>query len=173
MISRSRLLIITVPLVLAACGEGFGDLRQFVKESEKQVVRKIDPLPQVKAFEPFAYEGFDLPDPFKPRKLSVKQDAGGVAPDLNRRKEPLESFPVEQLAMVGTIVQSGATFGLVRAEKTLYRVKKGNYMGQNFGLITSITDTEIKLKEIVQDTAGDWAERESVLPLLAGTGGKP
>ena len=173
MINRSRLLILTVPVVLAACGEGFADLKQFVKESEKQVVRKIDPLPQVKPFEPFAYEGFDLPDPFKPRKLSVKQDAGGVAPDLNRRKEPLESFPVEQLAMVGTIVQSGATFGLVRAEKTLYRVKKGNYMGQNFGLITSITDTEIKLKEIVQDTAGDWAERESVLPLLAGTGGKP
>jgi type IV pilus assembly protein PilP len=164
---------IAAPVMLSACGEGYSDLKQFVKDSDKQVVRKIDPLPQVKPFEPFAYEGFDLPDPFKPRKLSVKQDAGGIAPDLNRRKEPLEAFPVEQLAMVGTIVQSGTTFGLVRAEKTLYRVKKGNYMGQNFGLITGITDTEIKLKEIVQDTAGDWAERESVLPLLAVTGGKP
>jgi type IV pilus assembly protein PilP len=160
-------------MLLGGCGESNADLKQFVKDSEKQVVRKIDPLPQVKPFEPFAYEGFDLPDPFKPRKLSVRQDAGGVAPDLNRRKEPLESFPIEQLKMVGTLVQSGVTFGLVRAEKTLYRVKKGNYMGQNFGLITSITDTEIKLKEIVQDTAGDWAERESVLPLLEGTGGKP
>lgn len=175
MIKSPRLIFITIaaPLLLSACGEGYADLKQFVKDSDKQVVRKIDPLPQVKPFEPFAYEGFDLPDPFKPRKLSVKQDAGGVAPDLNRRKEPLEAFPVEQLAMVGTIVQSGTTFGLVRAEKTLYRVKKGNYMGQNFGLITGITDTEIKLKEIVQDTAGDWAERESVLPLLAVTGGKP
>lgn len=160
-------------VLLGGCGESNADLKQFVKDSEKQVVRKIDPLPQVKPFEPFAYEGFDLPDPFKPRKLSVRQDAGGVAPDLNRRKEPLEAFPVEQLKMVGTLVQSGVTFGLVRADKTLYRVKKGNYMGQNFGLITSITDTEIKLKEIVQDTAGDWAERESVLPLLEGTGGKP
>jgi type IV pilus assembly protein PilP len=176
MIKSPRLIaIITIaaPLLLSACGEGYSDIKQFIKDSDKQAVRKIDPLPQVKPFEPFAYEGFDLPDPFKPRKLSVKQDAGGVAPDLNRRKEPLEAFPVEQLAMVGTIVQSGTTFGLVRAEKTLYRVKKGNYMGQNFGLITGITDTEIKLKEIVQDTAGDWAERESVLPLLAGTGGKP
>jgi type IV pilus assembly protein PilP len=68
--------------------------------------------------------------------------------------------------MVGTLNQAGTMFALVRAERTLYRVKKGNYLGQNFGLIIDVTDSEIKLKEIVQDTAGDWAERESVLPLL-------
>jgi type IV pilus assembly protein PilP len=169
-----RYLALAVPVcLLTACSEGNADLREFVRNSEKQVPRKIEALPQVKPFEPFAYEGFDLPDPFKPRKLSAKQDAGGAAPDLNRRKEPLESYPIEQLKMVGTIVQTGVTYGLVRADKTLYRVKKGNYMGQNFGLIVGITDTEIKLKEIVQDTAGDWTDRESVLPLLEGTGGKP
>jgi type IV pilus assembly protein PilP len=149
--------------------------RSFVKESEKSVGRKIEALPQVKPFAPFAYEGFDLPDPFKPRKLAIKQDnAGANAPDLNRRKELLEAFPLEQLRMVGTLYQSGTMFALVRAERTLYRVKKGNYLGQNFGLIVDITDSEIKLKEIVQDTAGDWAERESVLPLLEGPaqGGK-
>ncbi len=156
--------------LLAGCGEGNADLKQFVKQSEKQAVRKIDQLPQVKPFEAFTYDGFDLPDPFKPRKLRLT--GGGNAPDEARRKEPLEAFPVEQLKMVGILTQTGVTYGLVRAEKTLYRVKKGNYMGQNFGLITSITDTEIKLKEIVQDTAGDWTERESVLPLLEGTGGK-
>ena len=167
-------LICAPALILAACGEGFSDLRQFVKDSDKSVVRKIDPLPQVKPFAPFAYEGFDLPDPFKPRKLAIKQnDGGGLAPDLNRRKEPLEAYPLEQLKMVGTLSQAGITHALVRAEKTLYRVKKGNYLGQNFGLITEITDTEVKLKEIVQDTAGDWTERQSVLPLLEGTvGGK-
>jgi type IV pilus assembly protein PilP len=161
-------------LVLVACGEGFADLRQFVKDSEKSVVRKIEQLPQVRPFAPFAYEGFDLPDPFKPRKLAVKQnDSSGLAPDMNRRKEPLEAYPLEQLKMVGTLSQAGITYALVRAEKTLYRVKKGNYLGQNFGLITEITDTEVKLKEIVQDTAGDWTERQSVLPLLEGTvGGK-
>jgi type IV pilus assembly protein PilP len=162
-------------LILGACGEGFSDLRSFVKESEKSVGRKIEALPQVKPFAPFAYEGFDLPDPFKPRKLAIKQDnAGANAPDLNRRKELLEAFPLEQLRMVGTLYQSGTMFALVRAERTLYRVKKGNYLGQNFGLIVDITDSEIKLKEIVQDTAGDWAERESVLPLLEGPaqGGK-
>jgi type IV pilus assembly protein PilP len=169
-------LILMLPvLLIAGCGEGFSDLRSFVKESEKTVVRKIEALPQVKPFTPFAYEGFDLPDPFKPRKLAIKQDnAGANAPDLNRRKEALEAFPLEQLKMVGTLNQSNVMYALVRAEKTVYRVKKGNYLGQNFGLIVDITESEIKLKEIVQDTAGDWAERESVLPLLEGPvpGGK-
>jgi type IV pilus assembly protein PilP len=162
-------------LFLAGCGEGFSDLRTFVKESEKTVTRKIEPLPEVKSFVPFAYDGFDLPDPFKPRKLAIKQDnAGANAPDLNRRKEALEAFPLEQLKMVGTLSQNNVMQALVRADKTVYRVKKGNYLGQNFGLIVDITESEIKLKEIVQDIAGDWAERESVIPLLEGPapGGK-
>ena len=123
-------------------------------------------------FEPFAYGVFDLPDPFKPRKLTAPKDGGGggIGPDLNRRKEPLEAFPLEQLKMVGTLSQGKDTYALVRADKTLYRVKKGNYMGQNFGLITDVTDSEIKLKEIVQDSAGDWAERQMFLPLLEETG---
>ena len=167
--------LVTCPLLmLAGCGDGYSDLQSFVKASDKSVTRSIEPLPQVKPFAPFAYEGFDLPDPFKPRKLAIRQnDGGGLAPDLNRRKEPLEAFPLEQLKMVGTLTQTGVTYALVKADKTLYRVKKGNYLGQNFGLITEITDTEVKLKEIVQDTAGDWTERQSVLPLLEGQGGKP
>jgi len=171
-----RLIPISMALMLAACSEGYKDLQTFVKDSEKNVPRTIEPLPQVKPFAPFAYEGFDLPDPFRPRKLAIKQDSGsgggGLAPDQNRRKEPLEAYPLEQLKMVGTIDQTGVKYALVRADRTLYRIKKGNYLGQNFGLITDITDTEIKLKEIVQDTAGDWTERESSLPLLEGTGGK-
>jgi type IV pilus assembly protein PilP len=161
-----------IALMLGACSSELDELKAFVKESEKGLPRKIDPLPAVKPFEPFAYEGFDLPDPFKPRKLASKEGGGGgLAPDLNRRKEPLEAYPLEQLKMVGTLSQGPDTFAIVRAEKTLYRVRKGNYMGQNFGLITDVTDGEIKLKEIVQDSAGDWAERQSVLPLLEEAGG--
>jgi type IV pilus assembly protein PilP len=158
-------------LLLASCSSEMDEIKQFVKESEKSLPRKIEPLPAVKPFEPFTYEGFDLPDPFKPRKIASKEGGGGgVAPDLNRRKEPLEAYPLEQLKMVGTLEQGKETFAIVRADKTLYRVKKGNYMGQNFGLITDISDAEIKLKEIVQDSAGDWAERQSVLPLLEDAG---
>lgn len=159
--------------VVAGCSSELDELKTFVRESEKGLPRRIEPLPAVKPFEPFTYEGFDLPDPFQPRKLAPPKEGGaggGIAPDLNRRKEPLEAFPLEQLKMVGTLSQAGETFALVRADKTLYRVKKGNYMGQNFGLITQVTETEIKLKEIVQDSAGDWAERQSVLPLLEETG---
>jgi type IV pilus assembly protein PilP len=163
-----RLLIPIAVTVLGGCSSELDELKQFVRDSEKGLPRRIEPLPAVKPFEPFAYEGFDLPDPFKPRKLSAPKEGGGggLAPDLNRRKEPLESFPLEQLKMVGTLSQGKDTYALVRAEKTLYRVKKGNYMGQNFGLITDVTESGIKLKEIVQDSAGDWAERQSELPLL-------
>lgn len=167
-----RLLLPVALVVLGGCSSEIDELRKFVRESDKGLPRKVEPLPAVKPFEPFAYEGFDLPDPFKPRKLTAPKDGpgGGIAPDLNRRKEPLEAFPLEQLKMVGTLSQGTDNYALVRADKTLYRVKKGNYMGQNFGLITDVTDTEIKLKEIVQDSAGDWAERQSVLPLLEETG---
>jgi len=163
---KGLLILPAVAVLRASCRSEMDELRQFVKDSEKGLPRKIDPLPAVKPFEPFTYEGFDLADPFKPRKITSKEGAGGLAPDLNRRKEPLEAFPLEQLKMVGTLQQGKDVFAIVRADKTLYRVKKGNYMGQNFGLITDITDAEIKLKEIVQDSAGDWAERQSVLPLL-------
>ena len=168
-----RLLLPTaVALVLGGCSTEMDELKAFVRDSEKGLPRRIDPLPAVKPFEPFAYEGFDLPDPFKPRKLQAPKEGGGggLAPDLNRRKEPLEAFPLEQLKMVGTLSQAKDTYAIVRADKTLYRVKKGNYMGQNFGLITDVTEGEIKLKEIVQDSAGDWAERQSVLPLLEEAG---
>ncbi len=172
-----RLIVPIAVAVLAGCSSEIDELKTFVRESEKGLPRRVEPLPAVKPFEPFTYEGFDLPDPFKPRKLTVPREGGaggGLAPDLNRRKEPLEAFPLEQLKMVGTLSQGKDTYALVRADKTLYRVKKGNYMGQNFGLITDVTEAEIKLKEIVQDSAGDWAERQSVLPLLeeAGKGDK-
>ena len=167
-----RLLVPVALVMLGGCSSEINELKQFVRDSDKGLPRKVEPLPAVKPFEPFTYEGFDLPDPFKPRKLVAPREGGGggLAPDLNRRKEPLEAFPLEQLKMVGTLSQGKDTYALVRADKTLYRVKKGNYMGQNFGLITDVTESEIKLKEIVQDSAGDWAERQSVLPLLEETG---
>jgi len=162
-----RLFIPVALVVLGGCSSEIDELKKFVRESDKGLPRKIEPLPAVKPFEPFAYEGFDLPDPFKPRKLTAPKDGGGggVAPDLNRRKEPLEAFPLEQLKMVGTLSQGKDTYALVRADKTLYRVKKGNYMGQNFGVITAIDEGQISLKEVVQDSGGDWVERNASLQM--------
>ena len=170
------LTVCAAAVLLAACGgESHQDLREWMSSQGKDVKGRLDPLPTIRPYEPFAYNAFDLPDPFKPRKIESTKGAGKLAPDLTRRREPLESFPLESLAMVGTIEKGRALYALVKTpEKDIYQVRQGNYMGQNFGLITDVTDSEIKLKEIVQDSAGDWAERQSVLPLLeeAGKGDK-
>ena len=170
MMQQLRILFLALPLLitLAACGEGaYSDLDQFIKDSGKDLRGKIDPLPEVKPYEHYAYNAFDIADPFKPRKIEpIKGGGGGLQPDLNRRKEALESFPLESLKMVGTLQQNKVTYALVRApDSTLHKVKTGAYLGQNFGLITEVSEAEVKLKEIVQDSIGDWAERISTLML--------
>jgi type IV pilus assembly protein PilP len=156
-----------VALVLAGCGgESHQDLRAWMQEQGKGAKGKLDPLPQVKPYEPFTYNAFDLADPFKPRKIEPVKSGGALAPDLNRRKEPLEAFPLETLQMVGTLQRGRSTFALVRTtDKDIYQVRVGNYLGQNFGVIIGISDSEIRLKELVQDGSGDWTERSSTLQL--------
>lgn len=161
-----RLVSLLMVLSLAGCGiGGMDDLKTFVDESGKDMQGKIEPLPEVKAYEPFTYNAFDLPDPFKPRKLSTG-GGGGMQPDLNRPKEPLESFSLETLKMVGVLSKKGLIHAVIKTpDNAIYHVKKGNYVGQNFGLITQISDGEVTLREIVQDSAGDWSERISTLML--------
>ena len=91
-----------------------------------------------------------------------------MQPDLNRPKEPLEAFPLEQLQMVGTLAQNKDMYALVRAGSNLFRVKKGNYMGPNFGVITAIDEGQINLKEVVQDSGGDWVERSTTVQMQEG-----
>ena len=177
-----RALSIVAMFAIAACGgDEHGDLKQELNGLTKDFRGRVEPLPQVKPYEPVPYTAEGQIDPFRPDRIDVAQrhitpsaTSARVEKERDRPKEPLEAFPLEQLKMVGTLSQGQDVYALVRADKTLYRVKKGNYMGQNFGLVTDVTESEIKLKEIVQDSAGDWAERQSVLPLLeeAGKGDK-
>jgi type IV pilus assembly protein PilP len=161
--------VIALAVALAACtGEEHSDLKQFVKDSDNMPRAPIPPLPEVKPYEPFAYEAFDLTDPFKPRKIEPPKNAGagGIRPDLNRRREPIEPYPLENLKMVGTLQQKKNIFAIVKTpDNNLFRVKQGNYMGQNFGRIAAITETSIKLKEIVQDNTGAWEEKDQTLQL--------
>jgi type IV pilus assembly protein PilP len=161
------LVVVSLLLGLSGCGEGeHSDLKQFVENSGKDMRGNVRPLPEVKPFQHFVYDAFDLPDPFKPKKLEPVKGGGGNRPDLNRRKEALESFPLESLKMVGVLQQGGVSYGLIKSpDNALHRVKAGNYMGQNFGKIADITESEISLKEIIQDSLGDWAERVSTLNL--------
>lgn len=163
---RPAYLLILLSLGLASCGgDGMDDLKRFVSESGEGLRGKIEPLPEIKPYESFAYNAFDLPDPFKPRKL-MPGKGGGLQPNLSRPKERLEEYPLESLKMVGTLKQNNVTYGLVKtSDGSLYRVKIGNYMGQNFGIITKITETEIVMTEIAQDTTGNWIERNTSINL--------
>lgn len=165
---RRTFVILVGCLVLASCGgDQLSDVRQFVKDSDKLPHGRIPPLPEVKSYEPFVYNAFDITDPFKPRKIEPPKTAkGGLQPDFNRRREPLEAFPLENLKMVGTLQRRKEVYAVVRTpEKNLFRVKAGNHMGQNFGRITAITESDIKLKELVQDSNGNWEEKDQTLLL--------
>ncbi|HLX29361.1 MAG TPA: pilus assembly protein PilP [Casimicrobiaceae bacterium] len=168
---RAAFMAIASSAVLAACGSSnHQDLIDWMAAQGKGMRGHLDPIPQIKPYEPFVYNDFDLPDPFKPRKIEpMKSDnANKLAPDLNRRKEPLEAYPLESLSMVGTLEKGRTRYGLVKTpEKDIYQVRQGMHMGQNFGVITDITDNDIKLKELMQDGSGDWSERSSTLNLLA------
>jgi type IV pilus assembly protein PilP len=171
---RLHSILVILALSMSGCGgEQFSDLKQFVKDSGEGLRGRVEPIPEVRQFEPFAYNAFDLPDPFRPRKTLADTRSGnsggsGPRPDLNRRKEALEAFPLESLQMVGTLEQKQIRFALIKTpDNNLYRVKFGNYLGQNFGVVTSISESTVTLKEVIQDSSsGSWAERTSSLQLL-------
>jgi len=161
-------------LLLVGCGsDEHGDLKQELAELTKDYRGRVDPLPQVKPYEPVPYTSEGQVDPFRPERIEVaaaaRASSGNAALIEEQRKrppEPLEAFPLESIHMMGTITQGKETFALVKAGPNLYRVRKGNYMGQNFGVITGIDESQINLKELVQDSGGEWVERMSSLQLV-------
>ena len=159
-----------VSLLLTGCGgEEFQDLRDFVKNTGADMRGKIPPPPVVKPYEPFVYNNVaNLPDPFKPRKPELRSGRPGInQPDLDRPKEALEEFPLEGLKMAGYLYRNKIGYAVIRDPNgMLHRVKVGNYVGLNFGLIQKVTEAEVDIKEMVQDSGGDWSERKSSLQLL-------
>src|SRR5258708_40156291 len=165
-------LLCVVVVAIGGCGrsEEHADLKQELAQLTKDVRGRVEPLPQVKPYEPVPYTAEGQIDPFRPERIDVaaagrRAGASKLAPDSNRPKEPLESFPIDAIKMLGTIRQAQETFALVKAGPNVYRVKKGNYLGQNFGVVTDIDEGAINLKELVQDSGGEWVERQSILPL--------
>ncbi len=168
MIKPFHLLLLVVSLMMIACsGRDYSDLDEFISNAGIGLRGKVDPLPEVKPYEHFTYEAFDILNPFVPRKNENTQSISSeLQPDLKRRKEVLESFPLESLKMVGSLQQKNVIFALIKSsDGTLHRVNAGNYIGQDFGKIDHISESEVKLREVVQDGVNEWTERVSTLML--------
>ena len=158
--------------LLAACGDGgVGETRAWMKQVEQQTVPKVKPLPEPKTFEPYAYGAREAPDPFDPAKLlgemgrMAQASSNANQPDLERPKEVLETFPLDTMRMVGTIQKGGVNYALVQVERSLYRVRSGQRIGQNYGRITRVSEGAIDISESVQDATGDWVERKAHIEL--------
>jgi type IV pilus assembly protein PilP len=156
--------------LLSGCGDGgIQDVNQWMQEVRQQTRVSIKPLSPPKTFTPYAYDAKGREDPYSANKMAIafaKAKGGGtIHPNLDRRREALESYPLDTLHMVGTLSKPGMTYALIQADKSVYQVKVGNYIGQNLGMVTKITESDIALKEVVQDASGEWVEREAKLEL--------
>ena len=171
MMRATSALALGVLLLLAGCGSDIDELQQWMDQQRREVQPTVQPISPPKKFDPQPYSVAEAVEPFSTQKLSValkqdvKQPNSLLAAEMSRRKEPLEAYPLDSMSMVGSVVRAGRPYALLRVDNLLYQVKAGDYLGQNFGKITKITETDIALREIVQDAAGEWIERPSTLQL--------
>ena len=170
----STLLILSMGVVafaLSACGGEQQELTQWMDQQRREVKPSVEPLSPPKKFTPQPYVALGGVEPFSSQKLTValkqeaKQPNSLLAAEINRRKEPLEAYPLDSMSMVGSVQKAGRPYALLRVDNLLYQVKRGDYIGQNYGKITKISETDVALREIVQDAAGEWIERTSTLQL--------
>jgi len=161
-------------LLLSGCGSSDeSEIRAWMKSVKDSTHVTAQPVQAAKEFTPFVYDSGGAVEPFDPQKIlmavarqqQARASASAVKPDLERRREVLEGFPLDQIRMVGMMHQAGVNVALVETNGSTHMVKVGNYVGQNFGLVTRISETEMQLKEIVQDAAGEWVERPAKLEL--------
>lgn len=175
MIFFKFLAAVGIAIVLGGCGpSGEEGIRQWMVDERNQTRPKVTPIPAPKQFKPEAYTNAGAVEPFSKEKLTqaLKRDSAQVAangalvaPELARRKEPMESFPLDTMRLVGSILKEGQPVALVKVDNLLYQVKLGSYLGQSFGRVMKISETEVTLREIVQDAVGEWIERVATLQL--------
>lgn len=160
--------------LMVGCSSSENDeLQQWMTQQRNQAQPKIGMVSEPKKYVPQPYSQDRIVEPFNIQKLTqaLRREAGYsgntglVDPELRRRKEALEAFPLDTVTMVGSVFNKGQPFALVRVDNLLYQVRVGNYLGQNYGRITKVSETELTLREIVQDAAGEWIERPATLQL--------
>ncbi len=165
------LLLALISLALGGCvRKDMQDLKEYVAEVKARPPTPIDPIPQLKQAETFLYVADDRRDPFVPTDeitdVLTPTVEEGPRPDPNRRKEELESYPLDALRMVGTLDKDGERWALIRSpDGTIHRVKKGNYLGKNDGRIVNITEERVEVVELIPNGTGGYIEREAQLTL--------
>ena len=172
-IAKASLLVAATVAVLSlqGCAADQDELQQWMEQQRREVKPSVEALSPPKKFIPQAYVALSNVEPFSSQKLTValKQEARQpnslLAAEINRRKEALEAYPIDSMSMVGSVVRGGRPYALLRVDNLLYQVKPGDYLGQNYGKITKISETDVSFREIVQDAAGEWIERMSALQL--------
>ena len=167
--------VVWLALLVAACSDSASDeLTKWMSDQRNQIRPKVVPIPEPKVFKPESYSEVGTVEPFSKEKLtqalkreSSRASANGalVAPELARRKQALEAFPLDSMALVGSLVRAGQPVALVKVNSLLYQVRPGDYLGQNYGRVVKISETEVALREIVQDVVGEWIERTASLQL--------
>lgn len=163
---RSTLACTAIVLLMAGCiNDNTGDLQQHVQAIKAKKPPPIPPLPKVKSYETYSYDESSLRDPFQAAVTrTVVKSTSKLRPDMKRQREVLEQFPLDTLNMVGSLEQGGDRWALIRAQDgTLYRTKKGRYIGQDYGKIIRVTESEIILQETVPDGLGGWVRRQATL----------
>jgi type IV pilus assembly protein PilP len=159
-------------LAVTGCTDDASEIQAWMDQTRADMPRRTGRVQEPKRFVPFRYEPRADIDPFSNAKLQValaklaERSKGGFTPDLNRRREPLEAYPLDTIRLVGHLhnVSSGP-IALLEVGKIIFQAKTGGYLGQHFGRIVRVTETEVRLKEVVQDAAGDWVERDTSLAL--------
>ena len=171
--TRLARLLLPVMLLgaLAGCADDQAELTAWMAEKREQTARLKQQLDPPKKPQPFRYEAKDLIEPFSMARISVSAEpiatrsGTGPRPDQGRRREVLESFPLDSIRLVGHMTSGGQQYALLQVGKAVHQVKVGSYVGTNFGRIVKITESEVLIREMVQDGAGDWSERDNSLRL--------
>ena len=164
MTPRAGLLLLAVALGLAACGGDNSDLERYVAEVRDRPSEAIEPIPEIADYAPYTYHADDRRGPFTPNMPEPERRESGPTPDTDREREPLESYPLDALRMVGTISRGGTMYALIEApDNVIHRVTRGDHMGQNYGEVTAVSDNGIALSEIVSDGAGSYVRRPAAL----------
>jgi type IV pilus assembly protein PilP len=165
---RKSVIVVLSACMLSACSGDMDDLDKYINEIKARPGGRIEPLPEITPYEVFTYvaDAQGLRSPFVPDTPQASGNSGGARPDRDRSREYLESFPLDSLGMVGTLDIGGTLFGLVRtSDGLIHRVVPGNYLGQNDGRITEISESQIALVEIISDGIGGYIERDAAVGL--------